>query len=109
MPNVSVFIPAPHMPHDAELDQFTSECTELCTGILKAALDKVHIIFVPVLAKGRGQGAYVEIKYRMETFRPAEVMDDFMARLDTLTKGRFGCTTRIRCFGYAPGLIYGLN
>jgi hypothetical protein len=109
MPNVSVFIAASRMPERAALDAFTEACTDLCTGILKAALDKVHIIFVPVLTEGRGQDAYVEIKYRLETFRPAEVMKTFIDELDAAAKQQLGLTARIRCFGYAADAIYAAN
>jgi hypothetical protein len=109
MPNVSVFIPAARMPDEAALDAFTAQCTALCTGVLKAALDKVHIIFVPVLAQGRGHDAYIEVKYRLETFRPPKVMKDFIAQLDSVTKHGFGRTARIRCFGYGPDSLFALN
>lgn len=109
MPNVSVFIPSPRMPDAAALERFTEECTELCTGLLKATLDKVHIIFIPVLPQGRGQDAFVEVKYRLETFRPPEVMDEFIAKVDRVVKDRFGFTARIRCFGYGPQVIFALN
>ena len=109
MPNASLFIPDTRMPAGDALDRFTDECTELCTGVLKAAQDKVHIIFVPVLPQGRGREAYVEIKYRLETFRPPEVMADFIARLDTAVKKNFGLVARIRCFGYQADAIYALN
>jgi hypothetical protein len=109
MPNVSVFVPASKMPDKVALDVFTDACTELCTGVLKAALDKVHIIFIPVLSEGRGQDAYVEVKYRLEAFRPPEVMKDFIGRLDAVVKERFSLTARIRCFGYAADAIYAIN
>jgi hypothetical protein len=109
MPNVSCFIPTQWMPEEAALDRFTDECTELCTGVLNAGLDKVHIIFVPVLSNGRGQKAYIEIKYRVESFRPAHVMTEFIGKLDAVAKKELGLTARIRCFGSAPDAIYALN
>jgi hypothetical protein len=108
MPNVTWFIPSEHMPEEATLRTLTSECTELCTGVLKAALDKVHIIFVSV-QHGRGHPAYVEIKYRLETFRPPEVMTEFMAALDASIVRHTGLKARIRCFGYAASDIYARN
>lgn len=109
MPNVSIFIPENRMPEPSALGQFTAECTELCTGVLKAALDKVHIIFVPVRSEGIGQEAYVEIKYRLETFRSPQVMADFIGKLDTAVKANFSLTARIRCFGYEAHAIYAMN
>jgi hypothetical protein len=109
MPNVTVFMPASEIPPEADLAAFTAACTDLCTGRLRAGLDKVHIIVVPVLAAGRGHRAYIEVKYRLETFRPAEVMEDFVARLDQVASEYLRTTTRIRCFGYGPEAIYAVN
>ena len=96
------------MPDASARARFNTACTELCTGILKAALDKVHIIFVAV-EPGYGHDAYVEVKYREETFRTPPVMQAFLAELDRLTEDTLGCTTRLRCFGYSAPLIHGLN
>ena len=108
MPNVTWFIPAEHMPEEGALQALTSECTELCTGVLKAALDKVHIIYVTV-QHGRGHPAYVEIKYRLETFRPPEVMSEFMTALEASMLLHTGLKARIRCFGYAASDIHARN
>ena len=54
MPNVTLFVTSAEMPKQAALMAFTAECTQLCTGVLKAALDKVHIIYASV-QHGRGQ------------------------------------------------------
>ena len=108
MPNVTVFLPADKMPDDDRLQRFTAACTDLCTGILKASLANVHIIFVPV-RHGRGHPAYVEIKFRLETFRPPDVMQAFMEALDETLLAHVGLTGRIRCFGYAATDIFARN
>ncbi len=108
MPNVSVFITRSKMPDEAHRADFTARCTVLCTGNLRAAIEKVHIVFVPV-EPGFGHDAYVEIKYRDESFRTPEVMKDFLVQLDRLTGETLGCTTRLRCFGYTAPLIHALN
>jgi hypothetical protein len=108
MPNVTFFFPSEKMPKAEVLETLTSECTELCTNVLKAALDKVHIIYVEV-RHGRGHQAYAEIKYRLETFRPPEVMNAFMDALDKSIVQNTGTTARIRCFGYAVGDIHARN
>ena len=108
MPNVSVFVSGSRMPSVEQRARFNAACTTLCTGILQAALEKVHIIFVPV-EPGVGHDAYIEVKYREETFRPAAVMKEFLDELDRLSKETLGCTTRLRCFGYPAHLIHALN
>jgi len=50
MPNVTIYIPADRMPPDEALADLTEQCTELCTGILRAALANVHIVYVAVPA-----------------------------------------------------------
>jgi hypothetical protein len=56
MPNVTIYIPAGKMPPDEALADLTEQCTELCTGILRAALVNVHIVYVAV-RHGRGHPA----------------------------------------------------
>ena len=53
MPNVTIYIPADRMPSDEALADLTEQGTELFTGILRAALANVHIIYVAV-QHGRG-------------------------------------------------------
>ncbi|MBP2154266.1 hypothetical protein [Erwinia rhapontici] len=110
MPNVTIFIPTEKMPSDGNLTELTDQCTQLCAGILKAALEleNVHIIYVGV-RHGRGHQAFAEIKYRLEPFRTKPVMDSFMERLDEIIKGNAGLTARIRCFGYAAPAIHARN
>lgn len=108
MPNVTIFIAADRMPPDARLVALTDECTQLCTDILSAALDNVHVIYVAV-RQGRGCPAYAEIKYRLGPVRTPSVMDDFMARLDDAIERHTGLTARIRCFGYGATAIHAKN
>jgi hypothetical protein len=108
MPNVTIYIPAEKMPPEGSLSELTDQCTHLCTMILNAALDNVHIIYVAV-RHGRGHPAFAEIKYRLEPFRTKAVMDSFMERLDEIIKRNTGLTARIRCFGYAALAIHARN
>lgn len=108
MPNLTIFIQAENMPPEANLAELTERCTRLCTDILQAALDNVHVIYVAA-GQGCGHSAYAEIKYRLEPFRTPSVMDDFMERLDDAIKRHTGLTARIRCFGYPVPAIYARN
>jgi phenylpyruvate tautomerase PptA (4-oxalocrotonate tautomerase family) len=96
MPNVTIFIPAQKMPPDEALAELTTDCTQLCVEILKAALKNVHILYVAV-HQGRGHPVFAEIKYRLEPFRTQPVMDTFMEGLDEVIKRHTGLTARIRC------------
>lgn len=108
MPNVTIFIPADRMPPDETLADLTEQCTELCTGILRAALENVHIIYVPV-RHGRGRPAYAEIQYRLGPFRTSLVMAQFIKRLDDAIRRNTDLTARIRCFGYEASSIHARN
>ena len=108
MPNVTIYMPTERMPPDANLAALTDQWTELCTGMLEAALENVHIIYVGV-RHGRGNPAYAEIKYRLVPFRTKAVMEAFMERLEAIIKGHTGLAARIRCFGYTAPAIHARN
>ncbi|OLP59628.1 hypothetical protein BJF93_11150 [Xaviernesmea oryzae] len=108
MPNVTIFLPAEVMPSDSTLASLTDRCTELCTDILQAALENVHVIDVPV-RHGRGHPAFVDIRYRLGLSRTPAVMQRFMSELDTAIQAATTSTARIRCFGYAADHICARN
>ncbi|ABC20834.1 hypothetical protein [Rhodospirillum rubrum] len=108
MPNITIHIPADKMPPDEALADLTEHCAELCTGILRAALGNVHILYVAV-RHGRGHPVFAEIHYRLEPFRTPPVMERFMKGLDDAIKDTLGLTARIRCFGYAASSIHARN
>ncbi|WDS37454.1 hypothetical protein [Pseudoxanthomonas sp.] len=108
MPNVTFFIQVENMPPSNVLAELTAHCTRLCTGILNAALENVHIIHVAA-HQGRGHPIFAEIKYRLDPLRTRQVMEDFMEKLDEAIHRETGLTARIRCFGYAPPSIHARN
>ncbi len=108
MPNITLYIPQDGMPPDDTLATLTERCTLLCTDILQAALMNVHVIFVAV-RHGRGHLAFVEIQYRLEPFRTAALMDQFMEELDVAIGDSLHLTARIRCFGYEATSIHARN
>ncbi|MDQ0510737.1 hypothetical protein [Ancylobacter amanitiformis] len=108
MPNVTIYIPADKMPPDEALADLTEQCTQLCTGILRAALANVHIVYVAV-RHGLGHPAFAEIQYRLEPFRTPQVMDRFLGGLDGAIERNTGLTARIRCFGYEASSIHARN
>jgi hypothetical protein len=108
MPNVTIYIPTAHMPSDEGLAKLSSECIKLCTSVLEAALKNVHVIYVDV-RHGHGHLVFAEVQYRLETFRPPAVMNQFMEALDDAIARCTGLTARIRCFGYAASNIHARN
>ena len=108
MPNVTFYIPTGQMPSDETLAELSSDCIELCTSVLGAALKNVHVIYVDV-RRGHGHPVFAEVQYRLETFRTPPVMNQFMETLDNAIARRTGLTVRIRCFGYATSTIHARN
>jgi hypothetical protein len=108
MPNVTFFFPVDKMPMEEVISCLTAESTEHCTGLLKASLDNVHIMYVAV-RHGRGHPAFVEVRYRLENFRTSDVMHAFMEALDASVLRNTGFTARIRCYGYAASVIQARN
>ena len=110
MPNVTVVVPADRLPADpSRIEAFLDACTGICTGVLGAALEKVHIAIVPALPQSRGRDASVEVRYRLEPHRTTDVMTRFLDRLDALLREHLGVTARIRCFGYPAEAIHARN
>ena len=108
MPNITVFIPTELMPSDVQLAELSEQCTDLCTGLLQAALTNVHVIYVGV-RHGRGHPAFVEIHFRQTPFRTPSAMDQFMEALENAIRQRTALTARIRCFGHDAFNIYARN
>ena len=108
MPNVTIFIPVNEMPSDEVFAELTAQCTQLCTDILLAALENVHIIYVPALL-GRGHWLFADVRYRLVSFRTEAVMQTFMKSLDEAISSCTGHVARIRCFGYAAESLYARN
>ncbi|MFM2480934.1 hypothetical protein [Celerinatantimonas sp. YJH-8] len=108
MPNISIFISESAMPAKEQLDVLTRECIELCLQILQAKREKIHIIFIAV-TPGHGLPVSIEIKYRQQPYRTAQVMDQFLAELHQSVEQHIALPARIRCFGYDAGHIHALN
>jgi len=108
LPNLTFYIQAEKMPPAQALAALTQRCSQLCVEVLDAALENVHIIYVPV-RRGRGHPAFAEIKYRLQPSRTAPVMALFMEALDEAMRRHAALTVRVRCFGYTASTIHARN
>lgn len=108
MPNVTFFITAEEMPLDGALADLTSRCARLCTEVLQAAPENVHIFYVAV-RQGRGHPLFAEVRCRLAPFRAPALMQTFMESLDEAIRCTTGLVGRIRCFGYAVSSIHARN
>lgn len=108
MPNITFYIHAGKMPSDEHLADLSDDCVQLCTNVLEAELENVHVVYVDV-RHGHGHPVFVEVQYRLEMFRTSTVMNRFMDALESAIACRTGLTPRIRCFGYPESNIYARN
>lgn len=108
MPNITIYLDTEVMPSERALDDLTARCTDLCTGMLRAALDNVHVIYVPV-RHGRGHALFAEVLLREESFRTPEVMAHFMQQLEDAIAKHTGHIARIRCFSFDRQHIHARN
>ncbi len=108
MPNVTMYFTEERMPPAASLTALTDRCAQLCTEVLGAAPENVHIQYLAVRA-GLGRPACAEITYRLAPMRTPARMDDFMRELDNAIQQHAGLTARIRCFGYPAASIHARN
>ncbi|RQS30921.1 hypothetical protein DIE03_13900 [Burkholderia sp. Bp8992] len=108
MPNVTFHIQAGRMPSADDLAALSGDCVALCTDVLRADLENVHVIFMEV-RHGHGHPVFAEIQYRADAFRSPEIMNRFMEALDRAIVHRTGLTARIRCFGHAAPNIHARN
>ncbi|MFX1766475.1 hypothetical protein PWP93_28645 [Paraburkholderia sp. A1RI-2L] len=108
MPNVTFYIHAGHMPPDERLAELSDDCIELCTNVLEADLENVHVVYAEV-RHGHGHPVFVEVRYRLAPSRTSAVMNPFMDALENAIVRRTGLMARIRCFGYAASNIHARN
>ncbi len=85
MPNLTFYLSEEYADRYTDLPDFTRTCSALCTDILAAEPDNVHIIFVTV-KPGCGHPVYAELFYRLTPRRTQEVMENFMRELDLATQ-----------------------
>ncbi|APG16307.1 hypothetical protein A3780_01540 [Kosakonia radicincitans] len=108
MPNLTFYLSEEYADRYTDLLDFTRTCSALCTDILAAEPDNVHIIFVTV-KPGCGHPVYAELFYRLTPRRTQEVMENFMRELDLATQQAWGLMARIRCFGSPAPYPYAKN
>ncbi len=107
MPNLTFYISAP-MPSEADLAHLSDDCMQLCTGVLAAQQQNVHVIFVAA-RPGHGLPIHVQVQYRLEPFRTPEVLQRFMHKLQASIVRHTTSEARIRCFGYGAGQIHAFH
>lgn len=107
MPSLTFYVSAP-MPSELHLARLSDDCMRLCTTVLAAKAQNVHVVYVDVHS-GHGLPIFVEVQYRLEPNRTPEVMERFMQRLQHAILQHTACQARIRCFGYGAAQIHALH
>lgn len=108
MPSLTIYFTEEQMPAKDSSAALTERCTVLCTDVLGATLDDVHILYLAG-RQGRGHSTSAELAYRLGPERTPEIMDEFMRQLDRAIRDHAGLTARIRCFGYANDSLHARN
>ena len=108
MPNLTFYLSQEHAARFSDLRDLTRTCSALCTGILAAESENVHIIYVDV-KPGCGHPVYAELFYRLTNVRTSEVMEEFMRELERAIRQASGLTARILCFGSAASHLFARN
>ncbi len=108
MPNLTLYISQEHIDRFTDRHDLTRACSTLCTGILGAESENVHIIYVEV-KPGCGHPVYAELFYRLTILRTPEVMENFMRGLERTIREASGLTARIRCFGSVAPHLFARN
>ncbi|MGQ4643705.1 hypothetical protein ACUIG5_18300 [Raoultella ornithinolytica] len=108
MPNLTFYLSQEHAARFSDLRDLTRTCSALCTGLLAAESENVHIIYVDV-KPGCGHPVYAELFYRLTNVRTSEVMEEFMRELERAIRQASGLTVRIRCFGSAASHLFARN
>jgi hypothetical protein len=107
MPNLTFYVSAP-MPSERHLAGLSDDCMRLCTTVLAAKAQNVHVVYVHA-RPGHGLPIFVEVQYRLEPDRTPEVMERFMQSLQHAILQHTACQARIRCFGYGAAQIHALH
>lgn len=108
MPSLTIYFTEDRMPLEAHLAALTERSARLCSELLGAAQDKVHIHYVAV-RHGRGHLACAELTYRLQPERTPAIMDEFTLQLDHAIQHHAGLRARIRCFGYPATSLHARN
>ncbi|MDR0215411.1 MAG: hypothetical protein LBJ15_15575 [Comamonas sp.] len=107
MPNLTFYISAA-MPAEAHLAKLSDDCMQLCTSVLGALPQNVHVIYVAAHA-GYGHPVFVDVRHRQELHRTHSVMQRFMQALQGSIQRHIALQARIRCFAYSEFQIYALH
>lgn len=112
MPVITLFI-SPNLPHPPKADDYRAlqaACRSLCITLLNAHPDKVQVQTVALCHEPQGSPIYVEVKYRDQRQRNAQVMADFMLELEQAIHHIFRLSEpRIRCFPQSNDALYARN
>jgi len=109
MPVVKAFVlPSLLSLAPSEFDAFGSAVGQVCLDVLRASPHQIQVMLVPAHAL-RGEPIYVEVNFRGNTYRDADVVQQFMSDLEVVIHDTFKTVPRIRCFSEDQAALHARN
>jgi hypothetical protein len=109
MPVVKAFVPPSLLTlAPAGLDAFGDAVGAICLDVLRASPRQIQVMVVPAHTP-RGEPIYVEVNFRGNAFRDADVVARFMSDLEGVVQDTFHTVPRIRCFSEDQASLHARN
>jgi len=108
MPVIKVFVSSPLLA-GAPLDPLGSATERACVDLLGAQAAQVQLVVVAAYAVPRGCPVYLEVQFRRNERRDAQVVARFMAAMEDALGACFGAVPRIRCFSEDQDFLHARN
>lgn len=109
MPVVKAFVPPSLLPPACgDLEAFGRAVGAVCLDVLQASSRQIQVMVVPAHALC-GEPIYVEVNFRGNPHRDADVVQQFMSNLEMVIRNTFSTVPRIRCFAEDQASLHARN
>lgn len=108
MPVIKAFVSSPLLA-DAPLAALAIATERACVDLLGAQATQVQLMVVAAHAIPRGYPVYLEVQFRRNERRGAQVVANFMDAMEGALGSCFGAVPRIRCFSEDQDFLHARN
>lgn len=108
MPVIKAFVSSPLLA-DAPLAALAIATERACVDLLGAQATQVQLMVVAAHAIPRGHPVYLEVQFRRNERRGAQVVANFMDAMEGALGSCFGAVPRIRCFSEDQDFLHARN
>ncbi|RZS78458.1 hypothetical protein [Pigmentiphaga kullae] len=108
MPVIKAFVYSPLLA-DAPLAALAIATERACVDLLGAQATQVQLMVVAAHAIPRGYPVYLEVQFRRNERRGAQVVANFMDAMEGALGSCFGAVPRIRCFSEDQDFLHARN